>query len=250
MKTKLTIIIPAHNEEDIIISTLNDLKKKLTIQSKILVVDDHSTDKTAALVRKYIRKNKNVSLVGNYGVNRGFSSTLKIGFKRAKTEYVLPVMADLCDDPRTINKMYSKIDDGWDIICGSRYMKGGKKKGGPKLQGFFSMLVCRSLKILTGIPTQDVSNAFKVYKKSILRPVRIRNGGGVEISMEITMQVFFKGAKITEIPTHWKGRTVGQSKFKIVQRTPRYWRIYFWSIKNSMMKKLKLPFDPVYRYGN
>ena len=250
MTTKLTIVIPANNEENVIISTLDNLKEKLTIQSKILVVDDHSTDKTAAMVKEYIKKNKNVSLVGNYGVNRGFSSTLRKGFAKAETEYVLPVMADLCDDPKTINQMYSKIDDGWDIVCGSRYMKGGKKEGGPKLQGYFSMLVCRSLKLLTGVPTHDVSNAFKMYKRSFLRGVRVRNGGGVEVSMEIAIQMFLKGAKITEIPTSWKGREVGESKFKIVQRMPRYWRIYFWSIKNSLMKSLKLPFDSIYIYEN
>lgn len=228
---KLTIVIPAHNEEDIIISTLNDLKKKLTVQCNILVVDDHSTDKTSSLVKEYIKNNKNVNFVGNYGPNRGFSSALKIGFAKSKTEYVLPVMADLCDDPRTINKMHSKISENWDIVCGSRYMKGGSKVGGPKLQGLFSNIVCRSLKIITGIPTWDVSNAFKVYRKSLFKRIKIRDGAGVEISMEITLNAFFIGAKITEIPTHWRGRTVGDSKFKLLVRFPKYLKIYLWSLK-------------------
>ena len=245
---KLTIIIPAHNEEDVIIATLNDLKKKLTIKYTILVVDDHSTDKTADLVKKYIKTNKNVILVGNYGPNRGFSSTLKIGFAKSKTEYVLPVMADLCDDPITINKMHSMISEGWDIICGSRYMKGGSKKGGPKFQNFCSIIVCKSLHFITGIPTYDVSNAFKIYKKSILKKVRIRDGAGVEISMEITMQAFFRGAKISETPTHWTGRTIGQSKFKIIQRSPKYISIFLWSIKNALKKFLGFSSDSVYTF--
>lgn len=247
---KLTIVIPAHNEEGVIIRTLEDLRKKLTIYCNILVVDDHSTDGTAKLVYKYIQKNKNVDLVGNYGPNRGFSSTLKIGFARSNTEYVLPVMADLCDKPETINRMYSKLTEGWDIICGSRYMKGGSKKGGPKLQNFLSMFVCKTLHLLTGIPTNDVSNAFKIYKKTVLRKVNIRNNAGVEISMEITLQAFFRGAKITEVPTHWKGRTIGQSKFKIIQRTPKYLNIYIWSIKNALKKFLGFSVNPVYKYKN
>ena len=228
---KLTIVIPAHNEEDVIISTLRDLKKKLTVACKVLVVDDHSTDKTSELVKKYIKKNNNVKLIGNYGSSRGFSSTLKIGFERADTDYVLPVMADLCDDPRTINKMHSKISEGWDIVCGSRYMKGGSKEGGPKLQGLLSNFVCHSLKIATGIPTWDVSNAFKVYKKSLFKQFKIRDGAGVEISMEITLKSFFIGARITEIPTHWKGRVIGDSKFKLLVRFPKYLKIYLWSLK-------------------
>lgn len=246
MKNKLTIVIPAHNEEDVIISTLDDLKRKLTVKCKILVVDDHSTDRTADIVKKYIKKNQNVSFIGNYGPNKGFASTIKIGFSKAKTEYVLPVMADLCDDPITINKMHSMISEGWDIVCGSRYMKGGSKKGGPKFQNFCSMIVCKSLHFITGVSTHDVSNAFKIYKKSILKKVRIRDGAGVEISMEITMQAFFRGAKITETPTHWTGRTVGQSKFKIIQRSPKYISIFLWSIKNAIKKFLGLSPDSVY----
>ncbi len=245
---KLTLIIPAHNEEDVIISTLKDLIKKLTIPYKILVVDDHSTDSTAKLVRKFMKNHKNVGFIGNYGVNRGFSSTLKMGFSKARSEFVLPVMADLCDDPRTINKMYKLLNDNWDIVCGSRYMEGGTKKDGPKVQGFLSMFVCKSLYEITGVPTHDVSNAFKVYRKSVLDKVNIRNGAGVEISMEITLQAFLKDAKITEIPTRWKGRTLGQSKFKIVQRSPKYVKIYSWAIWNSFRQKFGLKFESDYVY--
>lgn len=248
MRTKLTIIIPAHNEEDVIIATLNDLERKLTIPCKILIVDDHSKDETAGLVKKYARRNKNIGFVGNYGRNKGFSSTLKIGFEEAKTEFVLPVMADLCDSPRTINKIYSMLNDGWDIICGSRYMKGGKKKDGPKLQGFLSGFVCRSLHFLTGVPTHDVSNAFKVYRKSLLKNVEIREGGGVEISMEITLQAYLKGARIAEIPTSWTGRKMGKSKFKILQRSPKYVKIYLWAINNSTRKRLGLNYKSDYKY--
>jgi len=235
---KLTIVIPAHNEEDIILTTLSRLSKKIRIPHRIIVVNDHSTDRTSSIVKEFSKLNRHVTLINNLKSRRGFSSALKTGFRKANSDYVIPVMADLCDDPNTINKMYAKIDEGWDIVCGSRYMRGGRKKGGPMIQGFFSALVCRTIKILTGIQTHDVSNAFKLYNKAFLKRVTIRDGAGVEISMEITLRAFLKGAKITEIPTFWRGRTVGQSKFKILQRSPEYAKIFFWSVKNSLFRSL------------
>lgn len=187
-----------------------------------------------------------ISLVGNYGKSRRFSSALKVGFKNTKSEYALPVMADLCDDPVTINKIYSKLSEEWDIVCGSRYMRGGKKVGGHIIQNFCSFMVCRTLHFFTGIPTRDVSNAFKMYRLSILKNVTFNLPSGVEASMELTLQAFFNGAKITEIPTTWLGRTLGQTKFKIFDRTPRYARIVCWSIENSFRKRLGLKLKEFY----
>lgn len=235
-KKLLTIIIPAKNEQDSILKVLSEIEKKVKVPHKIIVVNDHSTDKTAELVKRYQKKNREISLVNNLKNRRGFSSALKTGFEKAKSEYVLPVMADICDDPVTINTMYKMTDKGWDIICGSRYMKGGKKIGGPLLQGVLSSFVCSSLHFITGIPTTDVSNAFKMYKRSILKDIYISEKSGVEASMEITLQAYFNGAKITELPTSWRGRSIGKSKFKILERAPLYFRIYSWAILNKFRK--------------
>lgn len=235
----LTILIPSRNEEDNIVSTLEQLNKKVKIPHEIIVVDD-SSDSTEKLVKDYSKAHKNVKMIHGKPNTIIFSKAIKIGRNLASGEFIVIVMADLCDDPRTINLMYKKITEGWDIVCGSRYMRGGSKKGGPSVQSFFSTVVCLSLHYVTGISTKDVSNAFKMYRKNILEGVRIGNKNGVEISMIITLQAYFKGAKITEIPTRWIGRTLGQSKFKIIQRTPKYSRIYIWAVKNTIRKAFNL----------
>lgn len=243
----LTIIIPAFNEEEIIVRTLESLKKNVKIPHKILVVDGCSIDNTYKVVKNYSQRNKNVEIIRTKPKDKRFASSIKVGFDKVKKGEVVVVMADLCDDPRTINLMHKKISDGWDAVCGSRYMRGGKKQGGPKLQDYLSRLVCFSLHYLTGMPTSDVSNAFKMYKKEVLNGIQVNPLSGVEGSMEIFLQTyFFNNAKVTEVPTKWRGRTIGQSKFKLFQRAPRYMRIYMWTLENSMRKQFGMNLKKYY----
>ena len=238
---KFTIVIPARNEEGAIVKTLEIIGEKVKTSHNIIVIDDRSTDETKILVKRLIRKKKNLKVFSTTRIKNGFSSALELGFKKSKTSFVVVVMADLCDNPKTIDKMYKKINEGWDVVCGSRYVKGGRKEGGPVLQGFFSKLVCNSLYFF-GVPTKDASNAFKMYRKKIIENVVFNPTSGVEASMEVTLQAFFNGAKIIDLPTSWRGRTVGKSKFKIIQRTSKYMRIFFWILNNLIRKRLNISY--------
>lgn len=231
--------MPSRNEEASIISALEQLNNKVKIPHKVIVVDD-SSDSTEELVKAYIKTHRNIKIIHGKPNTISFSKAIDMGTKAAEDGVLVVVMADLCDEPTTINLMYKKMEEGWDIVCGSRYVRGGSKKGGPLIQSVFSFLVCLSLHYFTRIPTKDVSNAFKMYKKDVFNEVTIDKKSGVEMSMIITLQAYFKGAKITEVPTKWVGRTLGKSKFKILQRTPKYSRIYAWAIKNTARKLLHL----------
>lgn len=227
----LSVVIPARNEEDNIEETLLSLKNYLRPgESEIIVVNDHSTDATERVVRKVMEKSSIVKLVENKK-HPGFANALATGFENASGAFVLPIMADSCDDPQTIQDMLSKLKDGYDLICGSRYMKGGGKAGGPKIQGFFSWFVGKSLHFLINIPTSDVSNAYKMYRKSILDTLTLKEKG-FAVSMEATLKFYFTGAGITEVPTIWYGRKKGESKFKLSKTFP-YVRLYL----NAIRKK-------------
>lgn len=225
---KITVVIPAHNEEEIISNTIKEIEKKINLEYEIIVVNDHSTDNTAVIVRDLMRQHTNLKLVDN-DWERGFGNALRKGFLVSDSDLIIPVMADLCDDPRSIKEMYAKSQAGFDIVCGSRYMKGGTKIGGPLIQSLSSRFVGWSLKYLIGIPTFDVSNSFKCYRKNILDTIKIQSKG-FEISMEITLKAFFSGFKITEVPTNWAGRFIGKSKFYLFKIAPNYIKLYLWAI--------------------
>lgn len=241
MKYPLTIIIPARREEEVIILTLEELRKRVKIPHKIIIVNDSDRfDKTGEIVKKYALKYKNLSVIINRNNKKpSFASALLLGVNQTESNYIIPVMADLCDEPETIDQMYKKIQEGWDVVCGSRYMNGGSKNGGPFVQSVFSKLICFSLHYLIGIPTKDISNSFKMYKKSLLGRIIINPENGVEESMAIILQAYFQEAKITEVPTNWVGRSLGKSKFKISERIPKYFDIYVWALKKTILKHLK-----------
>lgn len=230
----LTIVIPAKHEEKTIVATLEALESHVHTPHRIIVVNDSdAADQTARTAQRFMHKHPNIELLRNVNGVGTFGNALRLGFSRVPSGAVVPVMADLCDDPKDIDRMYRMLLAGWDIVAASRYMKGGRKVGGPALQSLLSLLVCVTLRALTGVPTRDISNAFKMYKKSVLNNVDIRPDSGAEASMEITLRAFFEGAKITEIPTVWRERAAGMSKFTFFERVPRYLRVYIWAIYRS-----------------
>lgn len=231
---KLSVIVPAYNEEDNIIDVINKIEEALEIPHELVVVNDHSIDTTAQLVTGFARQYNNIRLVENK-LSRGFANALKTGFSSVATDIAVPVMADLCDDLSTLKKMFEKINQGYDVVCGSRYIKGGSRQGGSRLKGFFSCFVGRSLKILLGLPTHDIANAFKMYRKGVIESIDIQSQG-FEISMEIPLKAYFLGFRITELPTVWKERTKGKSSFRMFKLFPDYFKLYIWAFLRRLRK--------------
>lgn len=245
-KNHITIVIPVKNEASSIVKNLELLHSKVTIPHHIIIVDGCSTDQTFNLVLGYIKQNrealllrsKNVRIIQTTPNESGFKDSIDIGIKAATTDFVAVMMGDLCDDPNTINKMYEKIQSGCDIVVGSRYMPGGSKIAEPKIQGFLSRMVSKTLHFLTGIPIHDISNPFRMYKKELLSKIKTKSKGN-EIPIEILFKAYINGARIVEVPTIWRGRKSGKSKFKLLKVVPGYLRLYIWVLINLGGKRFK-----------
>lgn len=237
-KSSLTILIPCHNEEEAIIHTLSEIYSKLKYDNfQILIIDDHCTDQTINIINEFITKKEinNLKIIVNK--RKGcFANALLTGLESFNTELVVPMMGDLCDEVESIPKMVAKINKGYDIVCASRYIKGGKKVNSPRLQGFFSWLVCFSLKILCNLPTWDVSNAYKMYKKEVINQIlpTLTGNAGTDFSMQVFLKAHFVGFKTTEIPTTWTGRIYGKTKFDPIKLTPKYGRWYLFALKHIL----------------
>lgn len=232
---KLAIVIPAHNEEEVIAQTLKSIEENVKLDYEIVVVNDHSVDNTANIVKELMKQYSNLRLI-NSDTEKGFANALRKGFCVTGSDLVVPVMADLCDDPKTIEDMYTKALEGFDIVSGSRYMSGGTKIGGPLLQSLFSRFVGCSLRYLIGIPTLDVSNSFKCYRRNVLNAVKLESKG-FEISMEITLKAYFAGFSITQVATTWMGRSIGKSKFYLWKVAPRYIKLYLWALFKKIWRR-------------
>lgn len=233
---KLSIIIPAYHEEQTIVKVLNEISRKVKTEHEILIVYDYEEDPTKKAVLDYLpgKNDNSINLIRNsVGTGRGALNAIKTGFKEAEGLAVIVVMADLADDVGKIDQMYRLIEEGYDIVCGSRYMEGGRQVGGPAIKSLLSRTAGLTLHYFFRLPTHDATNAFKMYRKEVLDKIKIESGGGYEYSLEILTKAFKKGCKITEVPTTWTDRTGGKSKFKLLKWLPLYLKWYVGLLKKS-----------------
>jgi glycosyltransferase involved in cell wall biosynthesis len=225
----LGIVIPVYNEGNNILKTLKEIKDRIRSYNSVYVVYDFDEDTTLKALKGVNLIDYKISLLRNkYGT--GALNAIKTGIEESTEDAVLVVMADLSDDLSVANKMFELIKDGYDVVCGSRYMKGGSQLGGPMFKGLLSRLAGISLHYLTGIPTHDVTNSFKMYSRNALKRINIESTGGFEIGMEITVKTFLNGGKITEVPSTWKDRSDGKSNFKLFRWLPKYIKWYVYAI--------------------
>jgi len=219
----LSIVIPVYNEGENILPTLDSIKKKVKTLHKIYIVYDFEEDTTVPVVKNL----PEIKLLKNkYG--RGALNAIKTGLEEAQGETVLVTMGDMSDDYSIVDTMYKRIENGAGVVCGSRYMKGGKQIGGPPLKTFLSRMAGISLCFLSRIPTHDISNSYKMYAKQVLNDIKIESTGGFEIGMEITIKAYLNKYKIEEIPTTWTDRADGKSNFKLAKWLPKYLYWYFY----------------------
>ena len=241
----LSIIIPVYNEKKNIAKVIKKITNDVKTPHKVLIIYDFDKDDTIPEVKRLQKKYHNINLIkNNIGNKKGVINAIKTGFNQIAKGAVVVTMADLSDDPKTIDKMFNKLNQGYDIICGSRYTKGGEKVGGPIVKSFLSHLSGILTPIILGIPTKDVTNAFKMYNKKVLSAINIQSKGGFELSMEIVIKAHAKGFKITEVPTVWHDRAEGQSRFKLIAWLPKYIHWYFWGIKKRISTKFSVILSP------
>jgi len=233
---RLGIVIPVYDEGEIITQTLREIGRKVGTPHTVTVVFDKDDDTTLPPVRALMNESGNIRLVRNrYG--RGVLNAIKTGLEDAREDAVLVSMADLSDDYAVVDTMFEKISRGFAVVCGSRYMRGGKQIGGPRFKRFLSRMAGLTLHLFSGVPTHDITNSFKMYSRQVLDGIRIESSGGFELGMEIVVKAYFGGFKITEVPTVWRDRSSGRSRFRLWRWLPKYLRWYFFALRCRMMRR-------------
>jgi len=234
----LSVVCPVYNEAENIGGLLRELEAKVSVPMELLVVYDQDEDTTLPVLSKLapefgfeIKPTKN-----RFG--RGALNAIKTGLLAANHEAVLVVMADLSDDLVAVNEMYRLISkEGFDVVCGSRYMTNGKQIGGPVLKGLLSRIAGVSLHYLAGVPTHDVTNSFKMYRRELLHSIEIESDAGFEIGMEIVVKSYAAGRRITEVPSTWTDRVAGTSRFRLWKWIPKYLRWYFYALSKAPARR-------------
>jgi glycosyltransferase involved in cell wall biosynthesis len=227
----LTIVIPVYNEGAGFEDLWRELDTQLQFPFRALVVYDFDEDNTVPAVQGVIaRGEKRLSSIKN-NIRRGVVGALLTGFREVREGPLLVVMADLSDDLAQVSRMLALYRKGYDVVVGSRYMKGGRIINGPVLKQALSRIAGVSLCWLRGIPTHDATNAFKIYDGAMLSQFTLESQRGFELNLEITVKAFLAGYSIIEIPSVWRDRTQGKSKFKLWAWLPYYLRWYLYAFR-------------------
>jgi glycosyltransferase involved in cell wall biosynthesis len=232
----LDIVVPVYNEGKNIRSLFGEIGKVEVEKSVVLVYDFEGDDTVPAVLELQGACGFPVRIVRNaYG--NGALNAIKTGLFASDNEACVVLMADLSDSIGIIPDMLSKIREGYDVVCGSRYMAGGSYVGGNMLKKLLSMAAGLSLRVLAGVPTHDITNSFKMYSRNLLNNVLIESTGGFELGMEIVVKAYCSGCRITELPSRWRDRAEGESRFKLREWLPHYLHWYWYCLKNSRKAK-------------
>lgn len=223
----LSIVVPVYNEGDNVVPTLRGVVEKTTTRPlEVLVVYDFDEDTTVPVVQRLQAELPQLRPFKNT-LGRGALNAMKSGLRAARAPYVLITMGDGSDDPADIDPMYRLAQTGADVVAGSRYMRGGHQEGGPLLKRTMSRTAGLSLHWLGGLPVHDATSNFRLYSKRLLNQVTIESRGGFELGLELTVKAYRLGMRVAEVPTTWRDRTAGQSRFKTWEWLPRYLHWYW-----------------------
>jgi dolichol-phosphate mannosyltransferase len=207
----LSIVIPAYNEERFIGTLLEQIRAvdlaPLGVSKQVIVVDDHSADRTSEIVRQF----PEVTLQ-RLPKNSGKGQAVRTGMSLATGDYLIIQDADLEYDPQDYVPMMRALLEGrGDVIYGSRYLTSGRHGR----QSLAAYLGGRSLSVVgflcTGTWLTDTVTALKMFPRDLLPALQLRTSG-FELDHEITAKVLAKGKKIVEVPVSYHPRTVAEGK--------------------------------------
>jgi dolichol-phosphate mannosyltransferase len=229
---RLSVVIPARDEAGCIASTVEHLHLELRlyhIAHEIIVVDDGSTDRTAAVVTAIGERVPEAFLVKN-GPPHGFGRAIACGLKRMSGDAVVIMMADESDDCRDVVRYWNALNEGWDAVFGSRFMKGGGVIDYPRLKLGLNRMANLFIRLLFGISLNDTTNAFKAYRRTVIEGCQPLLSAHFNLTVEIPLKAIIRGYSWTVLPITWRNRRTGVAKLKIQEMGSRYLFIclYLW----------------------
>jgi dolichol-phosphate mannosyltransferase len=225
---KLSVVIPAYNEEGSIQETLMSLYKKLTsrnIDHELLVTNDNSKDKTERILQELREKIPTLVYYTNPGPN-GFGYAVRHGLERFTGDCVAIMMADLSDSPDDLIKFYDKMVEGnYDCVFGSRFIKGGSTYDYPKIKKIINRMANLLISLCIGIRYNDTTNAFKLYKRRTIQGIQPLLAPHFNLTIELPLKAIVRGYHYAVVPNSWTNRKSGISKLKIREMGSRYFFI-------------------------
>lgn len=220
----LSVVIPALNEEGCIAATVEHLHLELRLHHvphEIVVVDDGSTDSTWSVLEDIQARIPECRPVRNGGAH-GFGRAVVCGLGRVTGDAVVVMMADESDDCRDVVRYWQTLDEGYDAVFGSRFVRGGGVIDYPRHKLLLNRTANLFLRILFAVPLNDFTNAFKAYRRSTIEGCRPFISPHFNLTVEMPLKTIVRGYSWKVMPITWRNRRAGTSKLKIKEMGSRY----------------------------
>jgi dolichol-phosphate mannosyltransferase len=229
--SRLSVVIPARDEQGCIGSTVEHLHLELSlhrIPHEIIVVDDGSTDRTWDVLQNI--KNIPELVLTRTEVLHGFGRAISRGLDVMTGDAVVIMMADEADDCRDVRRYWEVLNQGYDCVFGSRFIKGGGTIDYPKMKLILNRLANLFLRLMFRVKLNDTTNAFKAFRKEVIDGCRPLIAPHFNLTVELPLKAIVRGYTWTVIPITWRNRRSNQSKLKIREMGSRYLFIclYVW----------------------
>jgi dolichol-phosphate mannosyltransferase len=235
----LSVVIPAHNEEGHITETVRALADALRaagISYEMLVVNDNSSDATERILASLTTTEIGLRYVNNPTPN-GFGLAVRRGLAEFRGDAVAIVMADGSDDPADLVAFYRKLEDGYDCVFGSRFVRGGRADDYPKPKLALNRLANLMIRALFLLRYNDVTNAFKLYRRSAIAGVQPLLSHHFNLTVELPLKCIVRGYRYAVLPNSWKNRKQGVSKLRIREMGSRYLFIILYCWLERMLSR-------------
>ena len=236
----LTAVMPVWNEGERVVPTIRAFAAAVRTPYELLVVHDMPEDTTVPVVERLAGEIPGLRAL-HRTIGPGVLNAMKAGMAAARAPYVLVTMADGSDEYADVDRMVALARDGADIVAASRYVRGGRQVGGPRVKRLPSRVAGLSLHCVAGVPIHDSTNNFKLYSRRFLDTTPIESEAGFELAIELSVKATLQGRRLAEVPTTWRDRTDGQSRFRFRKWLPHYLRWYLLAFRGRIRRALPSP---------
>jgi dolichol-phosphate mannosyltransferase len=222
---KLSVVIPAHNEEDCIEDTVRSLHARLEaeeIEHEILVVNDNSSDATEQILTRLRVECETVRFVNN-SPPHGFGFAVRRGLETFTGDAVAIYMADASDRPEDLVRFYRIMEEsGVDCVFGSRFIRGARTYDYPRLKLALNRMANGFIQFLFGLRYNDVTNAFKLYRREVITGAQPLLSHHFNLTVELPLKAIIRGFSYRVVANDWINRKAGKSKLNIEEMGSRY----------------------------
>jgi dolichol-phosphate mannosyltransferase len=221
---RMSVVIPARDEAGSIAATLRDtiaVLERAEIEHELLVIDDGSSDGTAAVVESVAAEHDTIHCLRSHHP-RGFGFAVRAGLERFDGDAVAVMMADGSDDPADLVRYHDLLSDGYDCAFGSRFIAGARVQDYPRLKLVINRLANWFVRALFRHGYNDTTNAFKAYRREVIDTVQPLLSNHFNLTVELPLKSIVRGHTFAVVPIAWRNRTLGASKLAMQEMGSRY----------------------------